>query len=90
MAHPGGLSGLLQVYLVNVQFPSCSRHRTCYLVLRGRVGPFSLFLEKGGPARSLKQGSLESGADGVLKEWDSRAAHGPNHGPIAQLARARA
>ena len=21
MAHPGGLSGLLQVYLVNVQFP---------------------------------------------------------------------
>ena len=34
---------------------SCNRPWTCYLVLRGRAGPFLFVLRKGVPARSLKQ-----------------------------------
>ena len=56
--------------------------------------PFCLG-KRGQPARSLKQGSLKSGADVsfprcLLERLEGNAAHGPDHGPIAQLARARA
>ena len=52
--------------------------------------PLFFISRKGPPARSLKQGSLESGADVCPKHLGAAHAHGPNHGPIAQLARARA